>query len=147
MASVPCVPNFPRSTLSMCSETNILQHRQTKTLQTQCEPPPYSQERRRGPRRFGLQHGIFLFRVLLVVWLPWQIRLPHGFCMAPVFKNKFHSHCRRGKQMRKPLFTSALNDDCLCGKTQALAIRHRVRGDPTHDYLRRPTSYISSLDL
>ena len=40
-----CVPNPPRSHLSMCSETNTLQHNQTKTLQTQCEPNPYSQER------------------------------------------------------------------------------------------------------
>ena len=71
--------------------------------------------------------------------VPRQILLPHGFRMAPVFKNLFYSQCRPGKQMHKPLFASALNDDCLCGKTQATAIRHPVRGDPTHDYLRRPT--------
>ncbi len=79
--------------------------------------------------------------------VPRQLRLPHGFRMAPVFKNKFYSQCRPGKQMHKPLFTSLLNDECLYGKTQATAIRHPVRGDPTHDYVRRPPSYMSLLHM
>ena len=79
--------------------------------------------------------------------VPRQLRLPHGFRMAPVFKNKLYSQRRPGKQMHKPLFTSSPNDDCLCGKTQATAIRHPVRGDPTHVYLRSPTSYMPSLNL
>jgi hypothetical protein len=38
-----------------------LRNNKTKTLQTQFEPHPYSQERRRVPRGLFVQHGMFLF--------------------------------------------------------------------------------------
>jgi hypothetical protein len=84
---------------------------------------------------------VFSFSCFDSCLVPRQKRLPYGFRMALVFKNKFDSQCPPGKQMHKPLYTSLLNDDCLCGKTQAAAIRHPVRGDPTHDYLRRPNMF------
>jgi hypothetical protein len=77
---------------------------------------------------------VFSFSCFDSCLVPPQIRLPHGFRMAPAFKDKCYSHCRPGMQMHKPLFTAAHEQQDGGRSREHEAARTGRRGTQKHTY-------------